>query len=331
MLPRAAIVRAVVATHGHCFDGLCSAVLFTGLLRHVEKEKLASAKIDFTYLACGYGPGQGGLTEGALDGDHNVILDYRFCPTDRLTWYFDHHRTAFASASELEFFQARVDRGTYFFDANYSSCTKLIYDIGRKRFGWRPEGLEELVSWADVIDSANFKSASEAIDRSHAVQRLVSVVEQHGDSRLLSQMVPQLLEDGLFAVAESPWVQDRFRPIKKNRDRFLERVRQKSEVRGPVVYVDLTDAVSSTLTKFVTYALYPDSTYSVMLARLSSGIKISIGYNPWSGHKLGHDISEMCARHGGGGHPYVGGISFRVADLDRAREVAQELTIELGG
>jgi hypothetical protein len=319
-------VLGVVATHGHCFDGLASAVLFTGLLNHVEKHSL-----DYRYIACGYSPRQPGVKEAQLSGDHNVILDYRFSPLERLTWYFDHHRTAFACAEHEEWFKERAARLPFYFDSNYSSCTKLIYDIGRKRYGWNPSQLDGLVQWADTIDSANFKSAGEAIDSSQPAQRLVAVVEQHGDTKLLNRMVPQLLREGLDSVAGSSWVENRFGRIKKNRDHFYERVRAKSEVRGPVIFVDLTDSVLHTLTKFVTYALYPRSTYSVMIARLKSGIKLSVGYNPWSGEKLGHDISAMCARHGGGGHPYVGGISFRAADHEHALEVAQALSTELGG
>ena len=46
--------RVVVATHGHCFDGLCSAVMFTRLLRHLHPGK----ELTFKYRAMGYGPGQ---------------------------------------------------------------------------------------------------------------------------------------------------------------------------------------------------------------------------------------------------------------------------------
>jgi hypothetical protein len=46
-------VKVVVATHGHCFDGLASAVLFTRLLAAID-----GGKRDCIYRACGYGNGQ---------------------------------------------------------------------------------------------------------------------------------------------------------------------------------------------------------------------------------------------------------------------------------
>ena len=61
---------------------------------------------------------------------------------------------------------------------------------------------------------------------------------------------------------------------------------------GRVVYVDLTDEVIDVVGKFVTYALFPKSVYSVMVSRGKTRCKISVGYNPWSGAKRHHDISQ---------------------------------------
>ena len=97
------------------------------------------------------------------------------------------------------------------------------------------------------------------------------------------------------------------------------------------MFVDLTNGATELLSKFVTYSLYPDSTYSVVVARLSQGAKISVGYNPWSGHPLDTDISAICARYGGGGHPVVGGISFPASQLDHARTIARSIADELAG
>ncbi len=74
--------RVVVATHGHCFDGLCSAVMFTRLMRHLQPD----APLTFRYVACGYGPGQNGVEPKQLDGGVNAILDFRFSTAPQLTW-----------------------------------------------------------------------------------------------------------------------------------------------------------------------------------------------------------------------------------------------------
>ena len=68
-----------------------------------------------------------------------------------------------------------------------------------------------------------------------------------------------------------------------------------------------------------------------MVARLKNGAKISVGFNPWAGHKLDCDISAICARYGGGGHPVVGGIAFPGDQLERAKQVARDICNELDG
>jgi hypothetical protein len=319
-------MRLVVATHGHCFDGLASAVLFTRLI-----EKTRNDPVELTYRACGYGTGQTRPDERLLDGDENAILDYRYYPSDRLTWYFDHHRTAFGSAEDRAHFDARSAGGRFFYDAGASSCTKLIERVARERLGVEDLGLPELVTWADRIDSARFKSAAEAVDRSNPVMRLVSVVEHYGDDAFLSTLVPKVLTRPLEEIANSSEVTARYRPLGKKYDRFVDRVKKSSLRQGRVVFVDLTEEVLDSVGKFVTYALFPDSVYSVIIGLLKHGPKISVGYNPWSGRPLDTDISSICARYGGGGHPVVGGIAFSNAEIEHARSVARQIAAELAG
>jgi hypothetical protein len=318
-------MKVVVATHGHCFDGLASAVVFTKLLRHLH-----GPDIQFEYHACGYGTGQKIATPSLLNGDINAILDYRFCASESLNWYFDHHRTAFANDEDRAVFAKRQPQGQYFFEPDYSSCTKLIADLAATRFGVTP-GLDELVKWADIIDSAAFPSAQAAIDRSAPEMQLVSVVEQHGNDALITDLVRQLETNSLSVVASSEAVRRRFAPIGDRQRVFFEAVSQRAQDGGRAVYVDLTDAAVDLIGKFVTYALFPRSTYSVVVAKLKRGFKISVGYNPWSGNPLDTDISAICARYGGGGHPVVGGISLGDGERDQAQQIASEIYRELTG
>src|SRR5689334_2114844 len=99
----------VVATHGHCFDGMCSAALFTRLAR----AKIAEGA-SMVYRACGYGPQPGGVDSGILSGDENAILDFRYAVSPKLTWYFDHHATAFGSAEERADFERDQGRQKFY-------------------------------------------------------------------------------------------------------------------------------------------------------------------------------------------------------------------------
>lgn len=318
-------MRLVCATHGHCFDGLASAVVFTRLAKSLNPG------LEFKYFGCGYGIGQRRTSAAMLNGDENAILDYRFDAAPSLTWYFDHHRTAFPDDHHREVFEQRSANGRYFFDPEYSSCTKLIADVAKSRFSVPVDDLADLIHWADVIDAARFESAAQAANREHAVLRMASVVEHYGDDKLLRRLIRELLEKPLDEVANAAFIQRRYTPLGERHARFVERVRTRSEKRGRVILCDLTDRVVDVIGKFSTYALYPESEYSVIVGLLANGVKISVGFNPWAGAELTADISAICARWGGGGHPFVGGISFEKRDLEKARQVASQIADELAG
>ena len=109
---------------------------------------------------------------------------------------------------------------------------------------------------------------------------------------------------------------------------FVKKFVEERELTVMLV-VDLSGSEVESYGKFVTYALYPEAMYSVIVARLENGARINVGYNPWSRHSLDRDLSSICGRYGGGGHPFVGGISFPPEDVQRARHVAREIALEL--
>jgi hypothetical protein len=323
--------KVVVATHGHCFDGLCSAVMFTRLYRHA----FAGDGASFTYRGAGYGPGQNGVDTKVLTGDVNAILDFRFAAVPNLTWYFDHHVSAFVTPEDRAFYERAVAEGEargerrMFHDGGYSSATKLIADVGRDRFGLDLAPTEELVRWADMIDSASFPSAAMAVERKEPELRLMTIVENLGDDGFLTRMVPRLLERPLSEVARSADLAAAYEPLGRAQESFVKLVERSAQRVGHVVLVDVTDQVIEVAGKFVTYSLFPDSAYSVLVSRSKSKCKISVGYNPWSCIPRRHNIAEICERYGGGGHPVVGAVSLAADRRDEARALAHTIALEL--
>ncbi|MRG91713.1 hypothetical protein GF068_07205 [Polyangium spumosum] len=305
---------------------MASAAVFTHLVRTLAPHE----PLSFRYRSCGYGPGMQTIPEGWLDGDENAILDFRYTKSTRLSWYFDHHVTAFGSAEEARAALASSDKAhQVFYEPTYGSCTKLIADVASARFGVESEALAPLVAWADVIDAARFPTAEAAVDREEPVLKLASVVEHHGDGPFLKDMVPRLLERPLDEVARGADITELYRPLAAARETFIKRVKQAGTRMGNVVLVDLSDAPIDAAAKFVTYALFPEAMYSVTVTRQKQHIKISVGYNPWCGKERRHDIAAICRRYDGGGHPVVGAASFPLAEITRARAVALSITREL--
>jgi hypothetical protein len=288
----------------------------------------------FEYFGAGYGPGQNGVEPSKLHGDENAILDFRFSRSEKLTWYFDHHLSAFPTPEDRATYDAHVaahqGKGRRMFhDGKYGSCTKYIADVGKSVFDVSFDGLAELVRWADIIDSASFPSAEMAVARKEPALQLMTVIEHHGDDVMLGRMVKRLLEEPLDVVARSDEVQKAYAPLQSGHAEYVENVRSHASIRGDTVIVDLSERVLDVASKFVTYALFPESLYSVVLSRSQTKCKISIGYNPWAPRPRTHNIASICERYGGGGHAVVGAISLGVGDLARAKQITNDVAEEL--
>jgi hypothetical protein len=277
-----------------------------------------------------------------LDGDENAILDFRYTPTKRLAWYFDHHITAFSSPEERDTALAGAaevlggpaqpdpDAGPrVFYDATYGSCTRLIADVSRDRYGLDTSRVSELIAWADLIDTAGFPSAEAAVSRTDPVMQLASVVEHHGDAPFLTSIVPRLIDRAVGEVALDADVQELWRPLARTQQSFAARIERGATRVGRVVFVDLTDAPLEAVGKFMTYAMFPECVYSVTLSRQKQHYKLSVGYNPWCGVPRDRDIAAICRRYEGGGHPAVGAASFPLSALDHAQKVARSVAEEL--
>jgi hypothetical protein len=305
--------------------------MFTRLYRH----RFAGDGATFSYHAAGYGPGQNGVDPKLVTGDVNAILDFRYSPLEKLDWYFDHHVSAFVTPADRADYERRAlaqeaaGERRFFHDGTYSSATKLIADLGRERFALDPAPTVELVRWADMIDSAAFPSAKMAVDRAEPVLQLMTVVENLGDDAFITRMVPRLLSQPLAEVASAPDIVQAYEPLGRAHEAFVKLVEQRARVQGIVVVVDVSDLLLDAAGKFVTYALYPESAYSILLSRSKSKCKISIGYNPWSPVPRRHNIAAICERHGGGGHPVVGAISLRADQVEEARALVRSIAEEL--
>lgn len=320
----AASRKIVIATHGHCFDGLASAALFTRLYERLHGERRHA----FVYRTCDYGPGEGPRVDRWLTGDDNALLDFRYVPSPRLTYFFDHHKTAFRGPAELAHFALGVVPHR-FYEPSYTSCTKLIADVARDHFGVDLGELSPLVAWADQIDAARFASAEEAVQRAAPELGMMTVIEHQCDDGLVTELVPLLLSRHVREVSLSPAMKARLGPLEQKRQRVLSRLKDRSSRAGVVAYCDLTDEPVEVPDKFGLYALHPGALYSITVSMSPSRVKLSIGYNPWAPAPRAHDVGEICRRHGGGGHPVVGAITLPSSALEEGKALGLALAEEL--
>ena len=60
---------------------------------------------------------------------------------------------------------------------HYVSCTSLIADVARDKFGFDTEPLAELIRWADIVDGARYESAEAAVGMAAPAMKLTMVIE----------------------------------------------------------------------------------------------------------------------------------------------------------
>jgi hypothetical protein len=315
-------MRARILYHDHCFDGAASAAFFT---RFLEAKFYPDAQFEFTGLA--HKASQ--LFEPSLfDGDVNAIVDFKYSTDPHLTWWFDHHQSAFLTTEDAEHFR-RDTSGHKMYDPSFRSCTKYIATVTRDRFGFTAPDLAELVSWADIIDGAQYANAKEAVELREPAMRLTLVIEGSKGSGTVQKIIRMMRDQPLAAIDADPAIQAVYQPLYEGHLKSLEIIRQQARCEDGVVSFDLVDQNLEGYNKFIPYYLYPHSVYTVSVLTSSFRTKVSVGSNPWAEVPVDHNLASICERYGGGGHPRVGAISFEVGAVEQARQAAKEIAAEL--
>ena len=307
-----------VLYHGNCFDGCVSAALFSAFY----KEKFGPVS---GYHGLTHGP-NGPLSEGLFDGEENAIVDFRYAESPNLTWWFDHHRSAFYSQEAREHFRDR-EGSQFVFDDKAPSCAGLMARSLSTEHGFDLSGFEDLIQWAERIDSASFADAEEAVTLPHPALKLMLFLEGNTEAELEVEVIQRLTSGDLNSVWESSAIQEAFKPIWHLHQESIRLIREKAQLRadGRLVAFDLTDTELHQYNKFIPYYLYPDAVYAVGLLSNSKRVKVGVGSSPWRQSERTHEISTLCERFGGGGHPAVGAVSLPVGAVQEGRQVMAEV------
>ncbi|HLL20939.1 MAG TPA: hypothetical protein VK427_02360 [Kofleriaceae bacterium] len=309
--------------HDACFDGTTSAALFAAFYRDVIDGAAAVQPIGMIHR-------DGNPFEGIpLDADDHACVDFRFCADPKMRWWFDHHPTAFQPPELRRVFEDE-HQATWYFDPTSPSCAGLIGRALYAGYGWMaPPHLADAITWADKIDAAQFASAEEAIALASPAQRLAAWLA-HGRSGLdTARYVEWLSRGSLAEVAARPELAEQLAAVEQERARELDIVKNLGVWHGDVIVFDRFADVGARSPGFLGYLLFPTCVYAVSATRTADSIKISAGVNPWAKQKRRHDIGDLCARYGGGGHAVVGGVTLRGDELGRARSTLASLVRDL--
>ena len=315
-------VKVRVCFHDKCFDGACSAAVFTRFYR----ERI-NGDADFAYTGMTHKASQ--LFEaGTFDGDENVIVDFKYSSSPLLTWWFDHHQSAFLTPEDAEHFR-QDHSGKKFYDPSYKSCTKFLATIASEKFGFDAKPLAELIHWGDIIDGAQFASPDVAVGLGEPATKLALVIEAAPEPNLVPMLIPYLSELPLSEVIDLPLIKRHLGPLLERHRRSIDIFRERMDHRDGVIYFDVSDLDLEGYNKFIPYYLYPDALYSVGVSASPARAKVSVGTNPWKEASAEVNLASLCEKYGGGGHARVAAISLGPGDLVRARQVAKEIAATL--
>jgi len=316
-------MRVRVCFHDQCFDGACSAAIFTRFYRQCVNP---TAQLDYTGMM--HRAGQL-FDAGVFDGDENAIVDFKYSASPRLTWWFDHHQSAFLTEADAEHFR-RDTGGKKFYGPDFHSCTKFIAHIGATKFDFHPADLQELIEWADIVDGALYSDPKTAVEMRDPATQLTLVIEGARARDFVPRLIPELAAKPLAEVAALPEIRKSFEQLFNQHLKAIDVVRAHARLDGGVVFLDTADQENpQALNKFIPYYLFPEAVYSVAVSRSRERTKIGVGSNPWNPTPKTANLATLCELYGGGGHAKVAAISLPPDAIDRAREVARLIARQL--
>ena len=311
-----------VLYHDHCFDGAASAAYFSRFIAGA-----IHPGAEFRYTGMAHKASQ--LFDASLfDGDENAIVDFKYSSDPRLTWWFDHHQSAFLTPEDAAHFQQDTT-GKKLYDPAFKSCTAFIRKVASERFQFEAPDLDDLVHWSLIIDGAQYPDARTAVELGSPAMKLTLVIEAAKGSDVVQRVIGWMQRRSLADIMAEPEIQTLYAPLYQRHLETKEIIRDRAREDGGVVFFDLAGYDVEGYNKFIPYYLFPNSMYTVSVSPSSFRTKISVGSNPWTPEAPRHNLATICERYGGGGHARVGAISLGTGELERAREIATAIVAEL--
>jgi len=315
-------LRVRVFYHDKCFDGASSAALFS---RFYRERIRGDVEFEFTGLVHRAGAL---FDEAQFNGDENAIVDFKYSSSPNITWWFDHHESAFLTPADAAHFE-QDQSNRKFYDPAFKSCTSFIAMIAQQRFGFDPSPVADLVHWTDVIDGALYADAKTAVEMEAPAMKLTMVIESAPDHGFVPNLIPLLATKSLSQILEEPFVAPLLQPLLKRHELSIGILKERTECKDGTIFFDVTDHDLEGYNKFIPYYLHPESVYSVGLSKSSFRVKVSVGSNPWAPQEPRVNLARICERYGGGGHARVGAISFPVNQHAAAIKASQDIVEEL--
>ena len=123
---------------------------------------------------------------------------FQVCGSDRLTWWIDHHQSAFLTPEDETHF--RLDHsGKKFYDPSSNSSRSSLQQWLGNTLVRLPRALRT-VYWADIIDGAMYGDAKTGVEVGEPAQKLAAVIEAGNEPDFRHGIIRQLARQPLNNV-----------------------------------------------------------------------------------------------------------------------------------
>lgn len=287
--------------HSPCFDGIVSAAIasdYLELVRDYSEVLLHSVNYHLKdrWLAT------------KLDRPC-AIVDFLYHTS--ADFWADHHPTAFLDDETKRHYENRSSTNI-FYDSQASSCSVLI---------WRQWGTtmsprlnhshyDELVQWADRIDSARYESVEETISLKQPALQINLVLAVSQDKAFSQHLVHLFREYSLDEVAAKPEVRMEFEKGLTLHQRGMQRLKESIQQNEKGIVIFDVNGNGVLINRYAPFYFYPQARYSAGIVRTGGKAKLTSMRNPWFEFPCA-PLGQLCVSLGGGGHQRVGSILIK--------------------
>ena len=289
----------VLYAHFPCFDGVASAVLAKTAL------EMGSKSVVRKILPVTYDVRTSWLSTRLEK--HAVVVDFLFHPDAE--YWADHHTTSFLDQSAVQAFRSRASRKKWLYDPSARSCCSVIWQSCGSAVENRVL-FEDLVSWADKIDSAAYASVDEAIFGEQPALRINTSLLVDADADYFEFLVGSISRRGISATAQSRQVKGRVRKARQMITRGLQLAKKVIRLEGDVAVLRADETADSIVSRYTPYLFFPNARYSIVSSHSADMTKVTAMRNPWIQFES-VPLGPLFSQFGGGGHDRVGSVELR--------------------
>ncbi|HXA84119.1 MAG TPA: hypothetical protein VNZ47_03525 [Candidatus Dormibacteraeota bacterium] len=309
---------ATLYFHYPCFDGVVSAALAWEFLENHKRWSVgALCPINYTVRN----------TWLSRELKHPcAIVDFLYHPN--ADFWADHHSTTMLTKEAEADYERRQSNGCLLFDDRAASCASLLFRHVGEALTGRPH-FNEMVAWAEKIDSARYASVEEAILGEAAALKINRSILFEPGTDYAQFLCKELRAHPLDYVAALDAIKIRQDEVERRIRAGLKQVEKRIRMEpGAVATFEAEQSKDEMINRYSAYYFAPDARYSIGIIHSDEGTAITAMRNPWREFpSVG--LGRIFAQFGGGGHQRVGAVFVPKNESQLIPDVIKSLLSQL--